>query len=224
MKLTVLDLITPPDAPAVSSPRGTGGTGGTAPKTGQIERPTAVPQTISTWDKTGVTVSACSTTPRNVGQAWNAKDTVKQGVSHVSHVSHVKHGESANDSTFERQRAMARAWAEAYERIGALEYPDDGRAVLACFFPSLLATWDEREVLAESASVAFVAGQAQAADLAAALIAWETAVAGAIRHLARTCHGCGREIRAAVVLDDGQRACSRCQDSGTRICQVKEGH
>jgi hypothetical protein len=119
---------------------------------------------------------------------------------------------------------MSRAWADAYGRIGALEYPDDGRAILARFSPVLLAAWEEREALAEAASLAFVAEKAQEADLEAALIAWEMAVAGAIRHLARTCHGCGQEIRAAVVLDDGQRACSRCLDAGSRICQGKEGH
>jgi hypothetical protein len=118
---------------------------------------------------------------------------------------------------------MSRAWADAYGRIGAMEYPDNGRAILASFSPALLAAWNEREALAEVASLAFVAEESHQADLEAALTKWEAAVVEAIRHLNRTCHGCGRKVNAAIVLDDGQRACSRCLDVGTGTRHGKEG-
>jgi hypothetical protein len=78
---------------------------------------------------------------------------------------------------------MAKAWADAYYRLGAFEYPTGGRDILACSRPDLLTSWDQLEVRAEEASRAFVTNAATRSELLSALAVWETAVVRAITHL-----------------------------------------
>jgi hypothetical protein len=147
-------------------------------------------------------------------------------LSHLSHLSHQEDSDSANASAnpsdvpaAARQAEVSYAWAAAYGRLGA-DYPEGGRDTLERIAPDLLAVWDEAEVAAEAASVAYVEDGTRRADFERGLAAWEAAVVAAIRYLARRCHGCGKETTVTVLMDYGARYCTRCLDDGAiHLCE-----
>jgi cysteine synthase len=112
-----------------------------------------------------------------------------------------------------RQAEVSRAWAAAYGRLGA-DYPEGGRDTLERIAPALVTAWDEAEVVAEAASVSYVADETHRAGFQAGLAAWEAAIGRAIRCLATRCHGCGKETAVTVLTDYGTRYCARCLDDG----------
>ncbi len=220
MRLTVLDVITRQVAHNGPAAGGTSGTSGTPRKTQQIVCPTTVPLARKTWDKAPQSVTDCPTSQAEVGDRWDAEDPRKQDLFHLSHLSHQENSDSANAlakpsdvPAAARQGEVSHAWAAAYERLGA-DYPEGGRDTLERIAPALLAAWDEAEVAAEAASVAYVEDETRRADFERGLAAWEAAVIAAIRYLARRCHGCGKETTVTVLMDCGARYCPRCLEVG----------
>jgi len=187
MKLSVLEVITRTPLPVSPPKGGTAGTEGTSRKIEEAARPVDVPEPLPARDisltPNSAASGACPMAAKELGQAGDARLSEKQDLSRVSRLSQVQDDLSHNDTEENRRRCMAKAWADAYHRLGAFEYPTGGRDILAGSRPDLLTAWNQLEARAEKVSCAFVANAATRSELLSALTVWETAVVRAIAHL-----------------------------------------